>query len=208
MDMRFGGRTQDPRCEKADFGAIPKKLAWRPVSRSKIGASWSQVTPERSPCARHSPQTFRPIRTTTRSRRCGSGAACLWDVRVAGVYGIGWLSEPPRCPGTWPPPQTSGADVLLPFEIASADASIAREAGFGRTAALARIGRLHARACTRRVPPNAGVRHCRFNGGSRREATVQCVCLCTAEILCALRPEGDVPRALTRSCPAAPLPQR
>ncbi len=38
---------------------------------------------------RRSSQTFRPIRTTMRWRRCGSGAACLWDVRVAGVYGIG-----------------------------------------------------------------------------------------------------------------------
>jgi len=67
---------------------------------------------------RHSPQTFRPIRTTTRSRRCGSGAAYLWDVRVAGVYGKGvGLSEPPRCPGTWPPPQTSGADVKRTLKI-------------------------------------------------------------------------------------------
>src|SRR5271165_6214582 len=28
----FGDRTQDPRCEKADLGAILKKLAWRPVA--------------------------------------------------------------------------------------------------------------------------------------------------------------------------------
>src|SRR5271165_7047569 len=47
---------------------------------------------------RHSPQTFRPIRTTTRWRQCGSGAACLWDVRVAGVYGIGVAFEAAALP--------------------------------------------------------------------------------------------------------------
>ena len=52
---------------------------------------------------RHSPQTFRPIRTTTRSRRCGSGAACLWDVRVAGVYGIGVAVRAAALPGDMAP---------------------------------------------------------------------------------------------------------
>ena len=48
---------------------------------------------------RHGPQTFRPIRTTTRSRRCGSGATCLWGVRVAGVYGIGVAVRAAALPG-------------------------------------------------------------------------------------------------------------
>ena len=52
---------------------------------------------------RHSPQTFRPIRTTTRSRRCGSGAACLWDVRVAGVYAIGVAVRAAALPGDMAP---------------------------------------------------------------------------------------------------------
>ncbi len=56
---------------------------------------------------RHSPQTFRPIRTTTRSRRCGSGAACLWDVRVAGIYGIGVAVLAAALPGD----MASAADV-------------------------------------------------------------------------------------------------
>ena len=66
---------------------------------------------------RHSPQTFRPIRTTTKSRRCGSGAACLWDVRVAGVYGIGVAVQAAALPGDMAP----AADVRCRHLAAVAD---------------------------------------------------------------------------------------
>ena len=54
---------------------------------------------------RHSPLTFRPIRSTTSSRRCGSGAACMWDARVAGVYRIGVAVRAAALPGGMAPAQ-------------------------------------------------------------------------------------------------------
>ena len=77
---------------------------------------------------RHSPQTFRPIRTTTRSRRCGSGAACLWDVRVAGVYGIGVAVRAAALPGDMAP----AADVRCRRIATVADRGLVRADWVGK----------------------------------------------------------------------------